>query len=186
MLVKRVGLVITVLTLAALSISASPNTQAKETNSNKVASPVTVTTPDPVTAMTAHAMHAWNYQQWILHEDLERLAYLEAVHAEEVVRQAASRAVSRVTSSNSNPGDFLSCVRARESGGNYSIYNTGGSGAAGAYQFMPSTWNSTANSAGRPDLVGVSPADASPADQDAMAQHLYATSGSSPWGGYCG
>jgi hypothetical protein len=87
--------------------------------------------------------------------------------------------------SNSNPGDFLACVRNRESGGNYGVYNEGGSGAAGAYQFLPDTWNSVATSSGRSDLVGLSPAQATPADQDAMAQALYAQQGSAPWGGSC-
>jgi Transglycosylase-like domain len=82
-------------------------------------------------------------------------------------------------------GDFLSCVRNRESGGDYSVHNYGGSGAAGAYQFLPSTWNSTAAASGRSDLVGVDPGAASPADQDAMAQALYTQQGSSPWGGGC-
>lgn len=84
-----------------------------------------------------------------------------------------------------NPDGFLACVRNRESGGIYTIYNSGGSGAAGAYQFMPATWDSTAAHAGRPDLVGVDPATASPADQDAMAQELYAWQGTAPWGGGC-
>jgi muramidase (phage lysozyme) len=92
---------------------------------------------------------------------------------------------STYVSSGSNPGDFLSCVRNRESGGNYAVYNQGGSGAAGAYQFLPGTWNSIAASVGRTDLVGVDPAQASPADQDAMAQALYAQQGSAPWGGGC-
>ena len=38
---------------------------------------------------------------------------------------------------------------------------------------------------GTSDLVGVDPAQAAPADQDAMAQALYAQQGSAPWGGAC-
>jgi hypothetical protein len=109
--------------------------------------------------------------------------YIASLMAAEA-NQTAAPQTSSVTSS-SYPGDFLSCVRQRESGGNYSIYNAGGSGAAGAYQFLPSTWNSIAASTGRTDLVGVDPAQASPADQDAMAQALYAQQGSAPWGGGC-
>lgn len=82
--------------------------------------------------------------------------------------------------------DFLSCVRNRESGGDYTIHNSGGSGASGAYQFVPGTWNAIAAASGRGDLVGVDPASASPADQDAMALALYGQRGSAPWGGYCG
>jgi hypothetical protein len=48
---------------------------------------------------------------------------------------------------------------------------------------MPGTWNGIAGAVGRGDLVGVDPATASPADQDAMAAALYAQSGSSPWAG---
>ena len=92
---------------------------------------------------------------------------------------------SASVSSNSDPGSFLSCVRDRESGGNYGVYNAGGSGASGAYQFLPGTWNAIAESAGRPDLVGVDPAQATPSDQDAMAQALYAEQGTAPWGGGC-
>jgi len=112
--------------------------------------------------------------------------YVDSVVAAEAARAAAPRQVSRSVSYNSNPGGFLSCVRQRESGGNYGVYNSGGSGAAGAYQFMPGTWNSIAASSGRGDLVGVDPAQAAPADQDAMAAALYAQQGSAPWGGACG
>ena len=97
---------------------------------------------------------------------------------------AASRTVHRA-SSGSSGSNVLDCIRHRESRGQYGAVN-GSSGAAGAYQFMPGTWNTNAASAGRPDLVGVNPANASAADQDAMAQHLLATQGLGPWGGSCG
>jgi len=114
----------------------------------------------------------------------EYIVSLQAAEAEAAAAAAAPRASTTVYSS-SYPGDFLACVRNRESGGNYGIYNSGGSGAAGAYQFMPGTWNSIAASSGRGDLVGMDPAQASPADQDAMAQALYAQQGAGPWGGGC-
>ncbi len=79
---------------------------------------------------------------------------------------------------------FLACVRQRESGGNYGVINPAGPWY-GAYQFAASTWNITARHAGRLDLVGVLPSNASPADQDAMAWHLYQWQGSGPWGGSC-
>jgi len=115
------------------------------------------------------------------------IASLMAAEAQaaEAAQAPPAPSVNIAEYSNSNPGDFLSCVRQRESGGNYGIYNAGGSGAAGAYQFLPGTWNSIASSVGRGDLVGVDPAQASPADQDAMAQALYAQQGAAPWGGGC-
>jgi hypothetical protein len=81
-------------------------------------------------------------------------------------------------------GGFLACVRHRESRGNYTVVNPRGPWY-GAYQFLASTWNVTARHAGRIDLVGVIPSQASPADQDAMAAHLYQWQGSGPWGGGC-
>jgi hypothetical protein len=120
----------------------------------------------------------------------------QAQYQAQLQAQAQAAAARRVSPSrapapaptasySSDPGGFLSCVRQRESGGNYGVYNSGGSGAAGAYQFMPSTWDGVAASSGRSDLVGVDPAQAAPADQDAMAQQLYAQQGSAPWGGSC-
>jgi Transglycosylase-like domain len=79
---------------------------------------------------------------------------------------------------------FLVCTRGIESGGNYQAYN--GSGPyLGAYQFLQSTWNSTANHAGRGELVGVDPREASEYDQDDMAWTLYQWKGKAPWGGRC-
>ena len=59
-----------------------------------------------------------------------------------------------------------------ESGGNYGAVNPS-SGAGGAYQIMPSTW----------DLYGGegAPQDASPAEQDAIAAQIWADAGSAAW-----
>jgi hypothetical protein len=70
-------------------------------------------------------------------------------------------------------------LRECESGGDYSITNPSGK-YRGAYQFDRPTWDSVAvNHA--PHLVGVDPAAASPADQDAMAFALYSERGAGPW-----
>jgi peptidoglycan hydrolase CwlO-like protein len=79
---------------------------------------------------------------------------------------------------------FLSCVRQRESGGNYQIVSSDGL-YYGAYQFLQTSWNSTANHAGRPELIGVPPNQASVYDQDDMAWDLYQWQGMGPWGGHC-
>jgi peptidoglycan hydrolase CwlO-like protein len=80
---------------------------------------------------------------------------------------------------------FLTCVRARESGGNYGAVNPAGP-YLGAYQFYQATWNGAANHAGRSDLVGVPANLASPYDQDDVAWSLYQWQGEGPWGGSCG
>jgi hypothetical protein len=81
---------------------------------------------------------------------------------------------------------FLACTRAHESdtSGGYQAVSAGGT-YRGAYQFLRSTWNNTARAAGRPDLVGVDPAAAAPADQDQLALFLYHQQGAGPWGGRC-
>lgn len=79
---------------------------------------------------------------------------------------------------------FLACIRRRESGGNYQIVSSNGL-YHGAYQFLQSSWDSTAAHAGRVDLIGVPPEKASPADQDAMAIALFQWQGARPWGGAC-
>ena len=111
-------------------------------------------------------------------------------------RRAASAAapvdrVAPVTDYVARPGEhprhndpFLVCTRGIESHGNYQAYNASGP-YLGAYQFTQSTWNSTANHAGRGELVGVDPRDASEYDQDDMAWTLFEWKGKSPWGGRC-
>jgi peptidoglycan hydrolase CwlO-like protein len=79
---------------------------------------------------------------------------------------------------------YLSCVRGRESGGNYGVVNPAGP-YLGAYQFLEATWNAAASHAGRGDLVGVPANTASPYDQDEVAWALYQWQGTAPWGGHC-
>ncbi len=78
---------------------------------------------------------------------------------------------------------FLVCTRAHESNGQYGVVSS--SGYYGAYQFAPSTWDTTAVHAGRDNLIGVLPSRASPYDQDEMAWSLYQWQGNGPWGGRC-
>ena len=63
-------------------------------------------------------------------------------------------------------GQWLATLRGCEAGGNYQTNS--GNGYYGAYQFNPGTWRSIASKVGRPDLAGVLPNQASPADQDFM------------------
>jgi hypothetical protein len=77
----------------------------------------------------------------------------------------------------------LACIRWRESHDDYAAVSRDGL-YHGAYQFLQSTWDSTARAADRPDLIGRDPAIVSPADQDAMAVALYEMQGARPWGGF--
>ena len=70
-------------------------------------------------------------------------------------------------------------LRQCESGGRYDALSPGGR-YRGAYQFSQATWDWVAGWA-NPALVGVDPAAASVADQDAQAQALYDRQGSGPW-----
>lgn len=70
-------------------------------------------------------------------------------------------------------------LRQCESSGNYAITNASGK-YRGAYQFDQPTWDSIAERHA-PHLVGVDPAAASPADQDAVAFALYSERGARPW-----
>ncbi len=75
---------------------------------------------------------------------------------------------------------FLQCVVSAESGGNYGAVSPDGT-YMGAFQFSQSTWDVAAQAAGRPDLIGVPPNQASKADQDTLAVVLYSLDGEQPW-----
>jgi len=69
-----------------------------------------------------------------------------------------------------------------ESGGRYDAVSPASTGYRyrGAYQFSQATWDWVARGA-NPALVGVDPAGANPADQDAQALALWNLRGWSPW-----
>jgi Transglycosylase-like domain len=77
---------------------------------------------------------------------------------------------------------FIACVRQHESGGNYQAHSPDGQ-YHGAYQFLQSTWDATANHIGARDLVGVDPHTRSSTQQDDMAWELYQWQGPGPWAG---
>lgn len=86
---------------------------------------------------------------------------------------------------------FLVCTRSHESSPTPPAYDDGYAAVNpsgryfGAYQFDRTTWNNTARHAGRPDLVGVLPSQASMEDQDAMAWDLFQWQGYRPWVNRC-
>lgn len=108
-------------------------------------------------------------------------AVVVAVASEPVV---ASIVTTTTTEAHTAPSGgvwaHLARIRACESGGNYGAVSRSGT-YRGAYQFSRATWDGNAARAGRSDLVGVDPAAASPADQDAMAYELYVRSGPGQW-----
>lgn len=109
----------------------------------------------------------------------EEQARRSAIALREAQLAAARRAAVRVSPTpggaglapdlpgHTPPGGLWTCIRQRESSGNYRV------GGGGAYQFRQSTWESLGGS-GRPQ-------DADPATQDAMALTLQQRSGWSQW-----
>ena len=75
---------------------------------------------------------------------------------------------------------FLQCVVQAESGGDYGAVSPNGL-YMGAFQFSQPTWNTAAEAAGLPFLVGVPPNEATKAEQDTVAVALYALDGERPW-----
>ncbi len=73
-------------------------------------------------------------------------------------------------------------LRQCESTGNYRAISISPAGRyRGAYQFSRSTWDWVAPQIGADYLVGLDPAEATPEDQDRMAQALWDINGWAPW-----
>ena len=92
----------------------------------------------------------------------------EVQRLERISAQEAQQKVSDWMGDWAIPESIVMC----ESGGNWEAVNPT-SGAGGAYQILPSTW----------ELYGGDgdPEDASPAEQTAIAEQIWADSGSSAW-----
>lgn len=97
---------------------------------------------------------------------------IQAARAAEAERISAAEAESEVERWLGGPFSIPSYIVMCESGGNYGAVNPS-SGAGGAYQILPSTWQ----------LYGGSgaPQDASKAEQDRIAAEIWADSGTGAW-----
>jgi hypothetical protein len=135
-----------------------------------------------------------------------RLAEAEAERLADVERQRAEEVAARTTTTTTAPALTTTApptvtapatttvapaptgtptatqweaLRRCESSGNYGIVSANGR-FRGAYQFSQATWDWVASIA-NPALVGLDPAAAPAADQDAMALALWSRQGWSPW-----
>jgi septal ring factor EnvC (AmiA/AmiB activator) len=97
---------------------------------------------------------------------------IEAAKAAAAERISAAEAENTVDRWLGGPYSIPSYIVMCESGGNYSAVNPS-SGAGGAYQILPSTW----------DLYGGegAPQDAPKSEQDAIAAEIWADSGGGAW-----
>jgi septal ring factor EnvC (AmiA/AmiB activator) len=97
---------------------------------------------------------------------------IQAARAAEAARISAAEAESEVERWLGGPFSIPAYIVMCESGGNYGALNPS-SGAGGAYQILPSTWQ----------LYGGqgAPQDASKSEQDSIAAQIWADSGSSAW-----
>jgi hypothetical protein len=154
----------------ATTTTVAPPTTAAPSTTSKPRPSTTTTRPKPATTTTTAPKSA------------PRATAAPAPAPAPVAPSAAP--VANGSGPTASEAAFLACVRQRESGGNYSVVSSNGLWF-GAYQMTRQTWDSTARRAGRHDLVGVPPNQASPGDQDWLALVLYRWLGKSPWGGAC-
>jgi hypothetical protein len=180
------------LTTATPAPSDSPAEATPEPAAEPAAQPVTEPVVDPVIVLLADT-YTWDEQG----PNVALLQETLGVEVDAVYGHATLQAHHNALEFVGLPTDTLpvaalppgpsaaewEALRWCESNGNYAITNPSGK-YRGAYQFDRTTWNSVA---GRhaPQLVGVDPAAASPADQDYLALALYSERGARPWP-HCG
>jgi len=114
--------------------------------------------------------------------------YLNKLQVNRYLRAVATaRAMPRGHGGGCAAGDwecFKRCTLNTESHTNYGDTSANGT-YRGGYQYSQAFWDGQATASGRPDLIGVDPAQASPSDQDYIAHYTYSTRGKAPWGGRC-
>ncbi len=161
-------------TTAAAPTSAAPTTAAPTTAAPATAAP---TTAAPATAPPTTAAPTTT-------PPTSAPAESTTTVADTAPAQVAAPSTEDPAGPRPPSAEEWAALRACESGGDYAIVSRNGL-YFGAYQFGVPTWDGTARSAGRPDLVGVLPSQASAADQDAMASVLWTQRGNQPWP-HCG
>jgi peptidoglycan hydrolase-like protein with peptidoglycan-binding domain len=122
---------------------------------------------------TKHAVIAFQRRDGLLVDGIVGPQTWDALFGINPHRSASVAAAGGSTSSTgaggySVPSSIVQC----ESGGNYSAVNSS-SGAGGAYQILPSTWQAYGGQ-------GL-PQDAPKSEQDRIAAAIYANQGSSAW-----
>jgi resuscitation-promoting factor RpfC len=123
------------------------------------------------TARTRRAVIAFQRKDGLLVDGVVGLQTWDTLFG--ITPPAASAPATAAGSSSSGSGYAIpSGIVQCESGGNYSAVNPS-SGAGGAYQILPSTWQAYGGQ-------GL-PQDASPAEQGRIASEIYASQGSSAW-----
>lgn len=182
--------------IAATTLVATQSAEASATPTSVAPPPSRVVEPDvrfdvdaflEAVAEAAQAERLERFYEAVARAEAEKAErFYAAVAQAEAERAAAEQAEAKrraARSGGAGMGPGWAALRRCESSGNYSAVSRTGK-YRGAYQFSRATWDSVARS-NYPRLVGVDPAAASPADQDAMALALYRSSGSRPWP-HCG
>jgi hypothetical protein len=143
------------------------------------------TTPDELAHMTEQLYRRQAERAYVVAAWKDAFAVHAAAAAARADARAEQERVEAASQRRAHGAEAQDCTRGHESdsAGGYQAVNPSGK-YRGAYQFDQNTWDSV-TSRHAPHLVGVNPADASPADQDEMATELYRERGNQPWGGRC-
>lgn len=133
--------------------------------------------PEPVPISWERTLES--EERWITPSTTTTSTTAPPVTQPRVSRKAPTRtSVAAPPSVTKSQDEILACIRAGEAASYLTVSANGV--YHGHYQFDQPTWDGVA-SRHKPELVGVPPEQASPADQDAMAWRLYEERGLQPW-----